>query len=102
MGNQASTIPVIGPAIDKLPKLPPKKDVRNGKVYSIADQVKRFANAKATNDKRYLDITTVYDGSGFKDLRVLITGAEQGLGLEVRQCLACAHQSFTPHPAPPF
>jgi len=32
---------------------------------------------------RYLDITTVYDGSGLKDKRVLITGAEQGLGLEL-------------------
>ena len=45
--------------------------------------VARFANAKATDDTRYLDITTVYDGSGLKDKRVLITGAEQGLGLEL-------------------
>jgi len=56
---------------------------RNGVKYSMADQVARFANAKATNDARYLDITTVYDGSGLKGKRVLITGAEQGLGLEL-------------------
>jgi len=69
-----------------------RKDNRNtgGKAeYSIADQVARFANAKATNDPRYLDITTVYDGSGLKDKRILITGAEQGLGLElVKEILA--------------
>jgi len=57
--------------------------VRNGVQYSMADQVARFANAQATNDTRYLDITTVYDGSSLKGKRVLITGAEQGLGFEM-------------------
>ena len=62
---------------------------RNGVEYSIPDQVARFANAKATNDARYLDITTVYDGSSLKGQNVLITGAEQGLGLElVKEILA--------------
>jgi len=56
---------------------------RNGVKYSIADQQARFANAKATNDTHHLDITTVYDGSGLKGKRVLITGAEQGLGFEL-------------------
>jgi len=56
---------------------------RNGVEYSMPDQVARFANAQATKHARYLDITTVYDGSGYKDKRVLITGAEQGLGLEL-------------------
>ena len=56
---------------------------RNGVEYSMPDQVKRFANAQATNDTRYLDITTVYDGSDLKGKRILITGAEQGLGLEL-------------------
>ena len=63
-----------------------RKDNRNtggSATYSIADQVARFANAKATGDPRYLDITTVYDGSGLKGQRILITGAEQGLGLEL-------------------
>ena len=47
---------------------------RNGVTYSMADQVARFANAKKTNNKRYLDITTVYDGSSYKGKNVLITG----------------------------
>ena len=57
--------------------------VRNGVKYSMADQVARFANAKATNDARYLDITTVYDPTPIKGMRILITGAEQGLGFEL-------------------
>lgn len=57
--------------------------VRDGVEYSEPDQVKRFANAKANDDKRYLDITTVYDGSGLKGQRVLITGVTRGLGLEL-------------------
>jgi len=56
---------------------------RFGMSFSIPDQVARFANANETKDPRYLDITTVYDGSSLKDKRVLITGAEQGLGLEL-------------------
>ena len=56
---------------------------RNGVQYSMPDQVARFANAKETNNTRYLDITTVYDGSSLKGQRVLITGAEQGLGFEL-------------------
>jgi len=69
---------------------PPARDnLKRGLVYSIPDQVKRFATAKETNNARYLDITTVYDGSGLKGKRVLITGAEQGLGLElVKEILA--------------
>jgi len=55
----------------------------NGVAYSIPDQVKRFATAKETNDTAYLDVTTVYDGSGLKGQKILITGAEQGLGLEL-------------------
>merc|ERR1740138_1948894 len=62
---------------------------RNGVKYSMADQVARFANAKATKNARYLDITTVYDGTGLKGKNILITGAEQGLGLElVKEILA--------------
>ena len=56
---------------------------RNGVRYSMPDQVARFANAKATGNPRYLDITTVYDGSDLAGKRVLITGAEQGLGFEL-------------------
>lgn len=51
--------------------------------YSIADQKARFAKAKRENNTRHLDITSVYDGSGLKGKRVLVTGAKQGLGLEI-------------------
>ena len=57
----------------------PSADTR----YSIADQAERFANAKATGDTRHLDIATVYDPSALKGKRVLITGGNQGLGLEL-------------------
>lgn len=50
-------------------------------VYSIPDQPQRFANAKADNNARYLDITTVYDSAFIKDKRILITGANRGIGL---------------------
>ena len=49
--------------------------------YSIADQPARFARAKSANDARVLDIDSVYDGSRFRNLRVLVTGANRGIGL---------------------
>ncbi len=58
------------------------RDVRNGVEYSLADQTARFKRAKDEKNARYLDITTVYDGSGLKGQRILVTGGEQGLGLE--------------------
>lgn len=42
--------------------------------YSIPDQPQRFANAKKDNNRRYLDITTVYDPSFIKGKTVLVTG----------------------------
>merc|ERR1719379_1131487 len=51
--------------------------------YSRADQVKRFADAQAEKNSRYLDIDTVYDGSYLKGKRVLVTGGNQGLGLAI-------------------
>ena len=56
------------------------RDVRDGFEYSLADQVARFARATEEKNARYLDITTVYDGSSLKGKRVLITGGEMGLG----------------------
>ena len=67
----------------KIEELVAPKDIRNGVEYSLADQVARFARAKKENNARYLDITTVYDGSSLKGKRVLVTGGEQNLGLEL-------------------
>ena len=50
-------------------------------VYSDPDQPARFAQAKADQNQRYLDITTVYDSSFLKGKRVAITGANRGIGL---------------------
>jgi NADPH:quinone reductase-like Zn-dependent oxidoreductase len=51
--------------------------------YSLPDQVARFAKAKAENNERYLDITTVYDPSFLKGKRVAVTGANRGIGLQL-------------------
>lgn len=53
------------------------------KEYSIADQVARFSKAVQENNTRYLNIDSVYDGTYLQGMRVLVTGANQGLGLEV-------------------
>lgn len=49
--------------------------------YSIPDQVARYAKAQADGNTRYLDISSVYDGSYLKDKKVLVVGANKGLGL---------------------
>jgi len=53
------------------------------RVYSLPDQVARFARAKEEGNERYLNIESVYDGSYLKGKRVLITGGNQGLGLAI-------------------
>lgn len=56
--------------------------VRPGKFkFSAADQPARFASQKASNDKRALDITSVYRREELKGKRVLVTGSTRGLGL---------------------
>lgn len=55
--------------------------------YSLADQIARFARAKQEKNGRYLNIDTVYDGSGLKGKRVLVTGGNRGLGLKIVQQL---------------
>lgn len=49
--------------------------------YSKPNQAERFAAAKKEKNERYLDITTVYDGSFLNGKRVAVTGANRGLGL---------------------
>jgi len=49
--------------------------------YTIPDQPARFAKAKEENNARVLDIESMYNGSFFKGLRVLVTGGNRGIGL---------------------
>jgi len=58
-------------------------DETRGGTYSMADQQKRFANAKETNNQRYLDISTVYNGGELSGRRILVTGGNRGLGFEI-------------------
>jgi NAD(P)-dependent dehydrogenase (short-subunit alcohol dehydrogenase family) len=58
-------------------------DETRGGTYSIADQVKRFENAKKTNNQRYLDIASVYNGGELSGKRILVTGGNRGLGFEI-------------------
>jgi|EP00945_MAST-04E_sp_MAST-4E-sp1_P001465 NAD(P)-dependent dehydrogenase (short-subunit alcohol dehydrogenase family) len=53
------------------------------KSYSMADQPARFAHQKNIGDTRALDIDQHYDASALKGKRVLITGANRGLGLAI-------------------
>lgn len=53
------------------------------RVYSLADQVARFDRAKEESNERYLGIESVYDGSYLQGKRVVVTGGNRGLGLEI-------------------
>jgi NAD(P)-dependent dehydrogenase (short-subunit alcohol dehydrogenase family) len=48
--------------------------------FSIPDQPARFARAKEENNRRYLDICSVYDPSYLRGKRVAVTGANRGIG----------------------
>ena len=48
-----------------------------------ADQVARFAQAVAEGNKRVLDIDAVYEPGYLKGCRVVITGANRGIGLDL-------------------
>ena len=58
-------------------------DETRGGAYSMADQVARFAKAKEENNERFLNIDSVYDGGDLSGKRVLVTGGNRGLGLEI-------------------
>mmetsp|Transcript_24824 Transcript_24824/g.35020 ORF Transcript_24824/g.35020 Transcript_24824/m.35020 type:complete len:328 (-) Transcript_24824:106-1089(-) len=64
-------------------KMAEEFDETRGGTYSLADQVKRFAKAKEEKNERYLDIASVYDGGDLSGKRVLVTGGNRGLGLEI-------------------
>lgn len=53
--------------------------------YSIPDQPARFARAKAQQNQRYLDISSVYNPHYLRGKRVAITGANRGIGLALAQ-----------------
>ena len=58
-------------------------DETRGGTYSIADQRARVAKAKEEDNQRFLDISSVYDGGDLSGKRVLVTGGNRGLGLEI-------------------
>ena len=58
------------------------------RTHSIADQVARFERAKTEENKRFLDIDSCYDPAYVKGLRVLVVGANRGLGLAVTKVTA--------------
>lgn len=58
-------------------------DETRGGTHSLADQVARFAKAKEEKNERYLNIDSVYDGGDLSGKRVLVTGGNRGLGLEI-------------------
>jgi NAD(P)-dependent dehydrogenase (short-subunit alcohol dehydrogenase family) len=62
-------------------------DETRGGTYSLADQVARFEQAKAEKNERYLNIESVYNGNDLSGKRVLVTGGNRGLGLEITKQL---------------
>jgi len=60
------------------------------RTHSIADQVERFERAKAENNDRFLNIDSVFDGAYLKGQRVLVVGANRGLGMAITKEL-CQH-----------
>jgi NAD(P)-dependent dehydrogenase (short-subunit alcohol dehydrogenase family) len=62
-------------------------DETRGGTYSMADQVARFEKAKADKNERHLNIESVYDGGDLSGKRVLVTGGNRGLGLELTKQL---------------
>ena len=51
--------------------------------HSHAKKHTQFAQAQKDDNRRYLDIASVFDGSSLKGKRVAITGGSRGLGLEI-------------------
>jgi len=51
--------------------------------FSDPDQQRRFAEHKKTNNKRALDIESVYEGKKLSGKYVVVTGANRGLGAAI-------------------
>jgi len=62
-------------------------------LYSIGDQTARFTAGKAAKSDRMLHIEKYYDASKFKGKRVMVTGANRGLGLAITEALVSAGAS---------
>ena len=69
-------------------------DETRGGTHSVADQVARFARAKAENNERYLNIGSVFDGGDLSGKRVLVTGGNRGLGLAIVKELVAIGRSI--------
>ena len=50
---------------------------------TIADQPRRFAEGKRDNNKRMIDLESMYDPKEVKGKNVLVTGGNRGLGLAI-------------------
>jgi len=62
-------------------------DETRGGTHSMADQVARFARATKEDNKRFLDIDSVYNGGDLSGKRVLVTGGNRGLGFQLSKQL---------------
>ena len=51
--------------------------------HTLTPKNTQFAQAQKDDNRRYLDIASVFDGSSLKGKRVAITGGSRGLGLEI-------------------
>eukprot|EP00501_MAST-03F_sp_TOSAG23-6_P002550 GSMAST32.ASY1.ANO1.2689.1 assembled CDS len=65
----------------------PKSSDISSEKYSIANQVERYQHQKKTNCQQTLNIEKLYDPCNFKNKRVLITGANRGLGLALTKAV---------------
>lgn len=71
--------PVLGVAVGAVASSALAKRPDEG--FTMADQVARFGRHKQQNNRRALDIDSLYDGASLKGKRVLVTGGNRGLGL---------------------
>ena len=78
-----TTIPYSSRAMMSAAPVAGAVDETRGGTHSVADQVARFAKAKAEGNPRFLDIESVFDGGDLSGKRVMVTGGNRGLGLAI-------------------